>query len=195
MKNTKRIASLFIIFAGVVTSSHAEVRVYTHNKKYLVSGRSIAKIRQDIRYSGLKDAHGYTFAAKTTPKFTWKYKFALSDGKCFIKSVDIDVSIKYELPELDNYAELSNSDKAIWDKYSAALYKHEQGHAQYSIDAAKEIERTAVSIAPKDSCGEVGRTANMLANNIFSEHNNDNLAYDTHTNHGEEQGASLIASQ
>ena len=194
MNKIRYILGILVVVLSASTS-FAETKVSTIYANYPISGHNIHEIRQDLLVSGLKDGHGGVFAAKTSPKFTWKYNFAKTANGCFIKSTDVEVEITYQLPEPSNYEDLNNTDKTEWTRYSTAVYQHEKGHANLSIETAKEIEWEARNILPKSSCGEVARTANMLISNILNNHEHNNLAYDTKTTHGVVQGAVFAAAQ
>lgn len=180
---------LAIVLFGV--NSYAEVSVHYKYNGYQVAGNSLADIQKSIVNSEVRAEDGYAYTAKTTPKFIWKYNFLPANGMCSIKSVDVDVEISYYLPELSNINGLSGKDKKEWRRFYNAVYRHEKGHADLSINAAKELEWEATSVSPKPSCAEAARTANMLISFAMQRHDKEQIVYDSRTNHGTSQYAVL----
>lgn len=193
MNKIKHILYILLVIMTTTGVAYAETIISTTYAKYPVTGINIDEIKNSLLTNGIHDAYGNVFTANTNPTFAWKYKFAKSKSGCSIKSVDIEVQISYKMPELTDYKNLSDPDKAEWDRYYTATYQHEQGHAKLSLEAAKEIEWEATNIIPKESCGEMARTANMIISNIFTHHEQKNLAYDNKTGHGTTQGAMFAA--
>jgi predicted secreted Zn-dependent protease len=194
MNKIRIIAGILVIILSA-NISHAEIVVSKKYKNYPIRGNNLHEIQKSLVLHGLKDEHGGIFAAKTTPKFTWKYNFVQTANSCSLKSTDVEVEITYQLPKLSGYETLNEADKTEWLRYSAATYKHEQGHANFSIETAKEIESEAKNIPPKSNCGEIARIANMLISEILNHHERDNIAYDTQTAHGVSQGAVFASAE
>ncbi len=183
------IAAIFAMLCMQAGVSEAKTIIATIYANYPVSGSNIEEIKQSMLLNAMQDDHGNKFTAKTSPKFSWNYKFAENSNGCKIENTDIEVAITYQLPEIAGNVQLNDDDMQKWQKYAAATFKHEQGHAALSIETAKEIEWEATNMLPKASCGEAARTANMLIGNILNRHERNNLAYDTQTAHGVTQGA------
>lgn len=173
--------------------SYAETRVSTIYTNYPISGNNINEIKQAIQASGLKDGNRSVFVAKTSPKFVWQYNFMQSELGCSIKSVDIDVEITYQIPQLMNYDSLDKANKDQWNSYYNAAYQHENGNANLGFWIAKEMELEAKNIPPKNNCGEVARAANMMISNIFNRHERNNITYETANSIT--QGTKLLAEK
>lgn len=138
-----------------------------------------SKIRQD----------GKTFHGHTTWYVAWNFRWnTLSSGQCVITSVNTTVSTNIILPTLRRDA---NADLQRFDPYIAALTRHEEGHKQFGIDAAKEVDQAILSLEPRANCKQLEIDANNTGRRILERFKALEVEYDKTTKHGCTQGACL----
>jgi predicted secreted Zn-dependent protease len=68
------------------------------------------------------------------------------------------------------------------------LQEHENGHKNFGINAAREIERRLTSLGSMRSCNALGNTANSIADQIVDKYSRMETEYDRRTDHGRTQG-------
>ncbi len=178
----------------VSVSAHAETEVSTVYNFYPVKGKSIRQIKSSIRYNAPLTATGDKFAATTNYDIFWKHNFKETTNGCRLESIDTKVIVHYSLPKLDESQQLDELSKSIWNDYYKALYLHEQGHARFGIQAAKEIEETLPQITEQTDCNTIFEISNALGKEILRKYHLKNIDYDQETHHGHTQGANLKVS-
>ena len=132
---------------------------------------------------------GKTFHGYTTWYVAWNFRWnTLSSGQCVITSVNTTVSTNIILPSLRRNA---NADLQQFDPYIAALTRHEEGHKQFGIDAAKEVDQAILNLEPRANCKQLEIDANNTGRRILERFKALEVEYDKTTKHGCTQGACL----
>jgi predicted secreted Zn-dependent protease len=76
-----------------------------------------------------------------------------------------------------------------WERFSAALKVHEEGHVEHGIQLSNALAQLSGMQAP--SCGEVESKLKQRADDLIRSYSNVDVEYDRTTNHGATQGAVL----
>lgn len=187
----KKILYIVLILAQSVMSASAMPFVVTNYNDYKVDGRNIQEVKHSIRENSVHIIGDHSFAAKTNYKIWWNPEFIADESGCMVKSVAVLVSVTYNMPALVNSHYLTNEERNEWHKYYRALKLHERGHAKFGIWAAEEIEWTIANMIPQQDCEQMEADANAIGIKILHKYHNENLRYDSATNHGHKQGAIL----
>jgi predicted secreted Zn-dependent protease len=103
--------------------------------------------------------------------------------------VQTKVKIDITLPAWQNENTGSAETRTQWQRYVAALTRHEQGHRQHGVDAAHEIDNAIGTLPPTGNCDALGTKANAAGSDIIRKYNQRDLDYDRDTRHGATQGA------
>ncbi len=148
-----------IIFSGFSARSDAKPSIKTQTKYYSVQGTNFQELKQQMNRKG---PSGYWAYARWDVRWT---------GKC-----KLSVTLKYTYPKWTNISAAPKSTQKAWKRMMTALKKHEQGHGQHGINAAREIE--------KHGCGK-------NSNAIISKWGRQDKKYDAQTRHGITQGVKL----
>lgn len=151
------IVSISIFFVANV--SQAEPVVVVKTNYYSVSGDTAAQLKDQMWRKGENGWWGYT---------RW---FVRWTGAC-----QITVAVTYTLPRWINKHSAPAGLKKSWERMMANLRTHEEGHAQFGINAAQEISRS-------------GCNANQHA--IVRKWAHQDKVYDNRTRSGLTQGVTL----
>ena len=79
--------------------------------------------------------------------------------------------------------------KSRWNNYYDALLKHEQGHQDFGINSAREIETTLHTLGSRKNCETLQNDANAAGHRILKKYAALEKTYDRETNHGMKNGA------
>ena len=156
---------------------------------YNVKGKTVSDIAKSlyndspIIYQGNK-YHGYT-----SWNVKWNFNWYKYPDYCQITAVKTTVDVKYTLPKLVSYSSLSSSVKQKWDKYYTSLINHEEGHKNFGINSAYNIEKSILNMGKRNSCQQLEKDANIIGNNVIKSSIEQEKEYDKITNHGVTQGA------
>ena len=165
--------------------------VKTRSIYYMVSGDTIEAIRADIRKKSPVKQNGKLHVAYTKWNVNWRFWWLESSDACMITRVATTLDVAYTLPKLEQHAAIPPALLERWDNYYSALFDHEQGHKDFGMKAAAEIERSLSEMEPRPSCSQLEIDANTLAKAVISKFSRLEKAYDRTTNHGLNTGVVL----
>ncbi len=148
----------------------------------------------DLR-SALSDAspireQGTVFHGYTRWFVRWRTFWRADDGLCRMQRVSTEVDIEFTLP---NATRLPR-DRATRQRYTTylnALRAHEQAHADFATQAARQIEQALMTVPPQADCEQLSAAANTRGHAIIEQTRALERAYDDRTGHGRSQGAFL----
>jgi predicted secreted Zn-dependent protease len=188
--NVKRIQTFFIIL--MLLSSvllFCEPRISIETNYYSLYSTSESGLRKEMNKKGIHWTDGATYDAFTTWYVKWRYEYYSRDGYCSLDTVDVSVDVEYTLPKWAVKSIGSRETRIKWIRYSDALKKHEDGHRNFGIGAARKIEAALLSIGSRPRCDTLGADANAVAYRILDDFRRKEIEYDRKTGHGRTQGA------
>ncbi|MDD2816007.1 MAG: DUF922 domain-containing protein [Thiotrichaceae bacterium] len=166
------------------SSVSAQPVVNTDTEYYIVDGVDAASIREDMnaKRPGKYDAY-------TSWKVKWRFFWDNKKTSCTITDVKTDVAVKFTLPKLAKDNQADRDAKQRWNHYYRALIAHENGHRDFGIEAATEIETALLSMGQRSNCKTLDVDANELARSVLNKYIADEKRYDVDTRHGMNDGA------
>jgi len=188
MRYRQYIVALFVLFLFLSHATAGPV-VDTEKKYYLVNGQTEKEIRTDLNEKTPIHEGGKSYDAYTKWDVTWRFWWNESSGACEITKLTTKVDIKYTLPKHAAADSLGAGLKKRWKTYRKALIKHEEGHKDFGINAAKGIEDRINSMGVRLTCKQLEGDANEIGNSILAEYRQLEINYDRETNHGMNDGA------
>ena len=169
--------------------ARAAVEVNEASEQYAIRGKTAHDLRQEMRAKGPPGAGGRRFDGYTKWDVDWRYWYRQRGGMCTIDRVQIKVKITTTLPVWQNEQDADDQTRTRWHRYREALVRHEDGHRQHGLAAARDVDRTLKALAAEKSCDALGAKANESAKAIIGGYNQRDLDYDRDTNHGATQNA------
>jgi len=189
-----RIESLFIalvVCCCLAGFAHAKPSVSIKHTFYPVSGGSSQELRAQMDKAGPGARSKIKGDART--KWAVNCRFGLKQvaGGCRLHNVTTSATVTFIMPRWKNAAKGSPELRERWQSYTKALQNHEDGHRDFAVKAAQEIETVLSGLRPMRSCSEMDRTANSTASDILNSCKKKEEYYDIYTLHGMTQGASF----
>lgn len=108
------------------------------------------------------------------------------NGACKISKIEIELKITIDLPNLSGASERQ---KAIFDKFLAALRTHELGHYAIGREMAAAIDAKVAAIPEMPNCNALDSAIDAAQTETENEFKERNRKYDDETGHGKTQGA------
>lgn len=156
---------------------------------YRIDGNSVRSIRSALDRQGPLGEDGKRYHGYTKWHVSWTFNYAPTGGSCTITSVGVDTDTVMTLPEVADPHALPDSIKIKWDRYSAALKRHEDGHREFALAAARDVRQRLSRLRNAQGCKALENEANRLAQAILSDVRARERDYDRSTDHGATQGA------
>ena len=158
---------------------------------YAVSGNDSSSIHRSIQLNGPVGKNGKRYHAVTKWNTQWSYRWIETGSLCRLTRVDVDLDVEYLLPELTSINSKPERLKKNWEKYFQALFKHEQQHKNYGVQAANELEKELLSIKDQQTCTMLEALLASTARKVLDKYDRIEKEFDRVTNHGLNQGIKL----
>ena len=95
------------------------------------------------------------------------------------------------MPKISDSHNVKPEVERVFNQYQSALLKHEQGHKDSGLYAAREIEQKLRSLGACKDCKNLEQAANQTATQIIKKYNERDKNYDLKTDHGRLQGVNI----
>ena len=175
---TKAIAGLFcLVFLSGISSAFAEPVETVKTEYYEVHGATLKEVRQSINKHSSTTHNFGSHDALTESRI---------DTKWGTPPV-VTLVITFKMPK---WVESSSAPKAVqekWQAYIKSVQFHEDGHAKIARECARAVEQREIAEGPKP-----GRNLNHDINNIYTDYDKKQLAYDKETKHGQLQNPVIL---
>jgi predicted secreted Zn-dependent protease len=187
-----RLTTLFPAACFAVLCQHAIAApsINIQTRFYQISGNDPESVRQEVQIKGPRGRDGTGYHASTQWNLKWGYRWIESASRCRISSVEVDIDVTYQLPELVNRSQLPESFLQRWDRYYQALYRHEQQHKDYGVKAAQELEQTLLDTSLRP-CSSLESDLTARAQAVLDKYQQLEHQYDVETDHGIKEGIVL----
>ena len=157
---------------------------------YQIYGNTAQDLRAQIRRCAPKSdgSANAEFTAETSYNLSWQYDMTIGGGSCYVSNAKVGVHTAMALPNWQPSAQAAPGLASEWQRFSANLLAHEQGHvtidSAYAHKLAIDLE---VLTAP--DCDTLRGLVDAVVGADVAALNSANDAYDAQTNHGATQGA------
>ena len=167
----------------------AQVRDDLVTRYYEVQVRPGDSLNRQVRAASPIREGGEVFYGHTHWNVHWDYRWnSEASGRCRLTSVQVSLRTEILLPQL---RDADSRQAAAFERFIAALRRHEMGHYEHGKQAAAEIERDLLGLPPADSCAALEAQANQGAQRSIARYAAMDVQYDRETRHGVSQGARL----
>lgn len=166
----------------------AEVAVDTKLEKYSIFGSSAAELRQELNRRG-PTIDGSRHDAYTRWYVRWTYPYDRMPTSCGTGPVKVSVSVTMTLPDWKSPNDAPEAVTGRWNTYLQALERHENGHKEHGLMAARAVLVKLKGLGSARDCDTMNREANEEANRVLDVYKQKDRTYDRDTRHGATQGA------
>jgi predicted secreted Zn-dependent protease len=179
---------MFIAMATFCLRSHAADAALTVNT-YDVRGSTVNEIASDLNRNSPLVVQGRRMQGRTEWNIQTSYHWRTDGHSCVLDQFDATLKVEMILPHWIPPRRPSPQLLQQWERYIAALRKHEDGHLEIGEDAQQEMLVRAKSLGPAPDCDLLAQRIDDLVAAVIDAHHKLELEYDDKTNHGETQGA------
>lgn len=162
---------------------------------YDVQGSTLHEVGEWMDRHGPAGADGRRFHGYTEWAVRWRYRYRPGRTGCAVTALETDLTVTMQLPRWLSRADASPAAIREWDRYSAALRAHEDGHAEIGASAAEAIRQSLSALRSASSCEALAKELDDRGMAIIEEHQAREREYDASTRHGATQGARLQVDQ
>lgn len=166
----------------------ASPKINVTTEYYTIYGVTANELRNQMNTKSSIKQSGNTYDAYTSWFVNWRFNYNKNNGQCSMTSVKTTVKVNFTLPKWENSNGATVNLKKRWAYYYNALISHENGHKDFGVNAAKEVESRLLALSAK-SCSSLKSKANSLGKKIIDKHVVLEKKYDKNTNHGMKNGA------
>ena len=121
---------------------------------------------------------------------TWHRKETAAG--CILTGAEETIDIMLILPKWVDKVSASDQDQKMWDLYLTFLKRHEQGHINIALKAAREWQAELAQPISAPSCQGLDDKIKVLYNEIMQTGKEATVNYDQRTNHGLTQRPDLF---
>ena len=164
------------------------VSVETKHEDYAISGASAEAMRSDLARRGPKDDGG-SHHAFTRWFVRWSYLYDRRPGTCALTDVKVTVAVTFIMPDWTAPPEAPPDLVARWNQYRTRLQRHEDGHREHGLAAAKDVLNDLRKLPAASDRDAMNRRANTRGNDVLEKYKRRDKDYDRDTRHGATQGA------
>ena len=149
---------------------------------YQVKGTTTADLLGEIRAKG---PDGWWGTAHT--RITYLLTTRQTRDGCAVDTVRALANSHVRLPLWVNRYEAPVATQTYFDRAFRSLDYHERGHVQISLNGARELERSILSIPAQPTCEQLRAEAGKVNRAVLALVREQQTLYDLETNHGVEQ--------
>lgn len=162
------------------------IRIHEERQTYRVTGRSDREIWASLLEGARRDLGDPVFA---WTEVVTEYRFPMrrSDDGCRIVGAEIEVRIVVTLPEWTAPRDAPLSLRRKWNRYQAAIRRHEDGHVRRARETAGHLQERLIGLADPD-CETLQERGRRIGREVLEWGRGEQDRYDAETRHGITQG-------
>ncbi|PCI04793.1 MAG: hypothetical protein COB77_07565 [Gammaproteobacteria bacterium] len=166
----------------------AEIIESIEYKHYIISPHAPHEIKPELMSrSPIRTGNG-SFNGHTDWYIDWHYRTMQHPDRCQLISITTKVHVIYTLPALSEYVS-DEQTITIFNKFNAALTRHEMNHGNHGLMAAREIDAAINKIPAQRYCHRLTRSIENTSNRIVQKYTHADNEYDRMTQNGHTEGA------
>jgi predicted secreted Zn-dependent protease len=157
-----------------------------------ITGSSADALAAALRQVGASNENGDRFAASTRWQLRWNFRVEQHPGaNCVLASAKTELDIHMTLPRWMPPKNASPVLVKKWNTFADALRKHEDGHRDIAIEAARVVTDRAGAAQSEADCATLKKRLERIADDTLREYKDKESSYDVTTLHGQTQGATF----
>jgi predicted secreted Zn-dependent protease len=178
--------------AVLAIQAFAEPLTRVHTSYYYVAGTSATVLAAQFDQKGPVGEDGKRYPAKTRWDVQWKFNHDQKGETCGARDVTVAIGVAQNLPKWSGEDKGPEALRKRWEKFAAALKKHEDEHKAHGIKAGEEIEAALQAIKPASNCEDLDKAANAAGEKVIEKYRKRDQELDRSTDNGRKQGATLL---
>lgn len=191
VREMRGIAWLAAIATGCASAAEIEAPAIQDTIEYRdIVGTSENALAAALKQVASTNKSGDRFAASTRWQLRWNFRVEQHPGaSCELASAKTELDIHMTLPRWMPPANASPILVKRWSTFADALRKHEDGHREIAIEAARVVTDRAAKVPPASDCASLKKSLGRVAEATLREYKDKESSYDVTTMHGQTQGA------
>lgn len=169
--------------AGGASPVRSTVRI----QPYAVTGHSVETLLSSLREHG-PVVEGGVFFGLTATEIGYRFGYRQTAGSCETVDARVDILVSITLPEWQSPPGAPYELKRDWQRFAAALRRHEERHRDLALEGAYALQR-AIQGLRAPTCDAAAALAARQAERLQIEAEARHRQYDDATGHGETEGA------
>jgi predicted secreted Zn-dependent protease len=186
------LAALLVVAGGTHAAEIEAPQIQDTIEYRDITGTTEDALAAALKQVAANDASGDRFAASTRWQLRWNFRVEAAPGAaCHLASAKTELDIHMTLPR---WMPPPNAAPALvkhWNLFATALRKHEDGHRDIAIEAARVIADRAAHVPPGNDCATLKKDLGRVADDTLREYKDKESSYDVTTIHGQTQGATF----
>ena len=157
-----------------------------------IVGNSEDALAAALKQVGSTNRSGDRFAASTRWQLRWNFRVEQHPGaSCQLASAKTELDVHMTLPRWMPAKNVSPVLVKRWNTFADALRKHEDGHRDIAIEAARVVTDRVAAAPPERDCATLKKRLGRIADDTLREYKDKESSYDVTTMHGQTQGATF----
>lgn len=190
MHHAVALAALFAASAGAAELEAPDINDSIEYRD--ISGSNEDALSAALKQVGTSNENGDRFAANTRWQLRWNFRVEQHPGaSCGLASAKTELDIHMTLPR---WMPPKNASPALvkkWNTFADALRKHEDGHRDIAIEAARVVTDRAGAAQSERDCATLKKRLERIADDTVRQYKDKESSYDVTTLHGQTQGATF----
>jgi predicted secreted Zn-dependent protease len=184
---------LVALFATCASAAELEAPAIQDSIEYRdIVGNSEDALAAGLKQVGATNKSGDRFAASTRWQLRWNFRVEQHPGaSCALASAKTDLDVHMTLPRWTPPRNASPVLVKRWNTFADALRKHEDGHRDIAIEAARVVVDRVGKASPERDCATLKKNLGRVADDTLREYKDKESSYDVTTMHGQTQGATF----
>lgn len=190
MRCSVALAALFAASAGAAEFEAPKINDTIEYRD--ISGNNQDALAAALRQVGSSNQNGDRFAASTRWQLRWNFRVEQHPGaSCGLASAKTELDIHMTLPRWMPPKKASPVLVKRWNTFADALRKHEDGHRDIAIEAARVVTDRVGAVPSENDCATLKKRLERIADDTLREYKDKESSYDVTTMHGQTQGATF----
>lgn len=162
------------------------IRIHEEGRTYAVAGSTAEEVWASLLEGARREGDDLTFAW-TDVSTSYRSRASPVGGGCRIVGVEVDVRIGVTLPAWTPPRDAPLSLRRQWNRYEAAIRRHEEGHARRARETALRL-RDALTGLAAPGCEALQELGRRTGERVLAAGRAEQERYDEETGHGRAQG-------
>ena len=157
-----------------------------------ITGNTEAELLAALRRVSYADPSGDRFAAANTRwRLRWNLSVQPSKNGCRLLAATAELDVEMNLPRWNAPEDARPDLVKRWDRFAAAVRKHEDGHRDIAIDAVHDVADRLQNVTTGRDCASLRKSLGRVAESTVREYREKEDSYDVTTMHGRAQGVAF----